>query len=193
MLFIIGLGNPGRRYAGTRHNIGFDVVDALAKKHQLRVKTLHHRSLMGKGSVLGHKVFLVKPLTYMNLSGECVRRVRDYYKIDEKSELLVVCDDIALPPGQIRIRKKGSDGGHKGLRSIIGCLGHNEFLRMRIGVGEKPAGEELIEHVLGQFAADDAQVMREATGNAVAAIECILEEGADSAMNKFNARREGLA
>jgi PTH1 family peptidyl-tRNA hydrolase len=188
MLVIIGLGNPGRRFAGTRHNIGYDVVDALARKHKIRVISLRHKGLMGKGSVLGHKVFLVKPLTYMNLSGECVRRVRDYYKIDEKSELLVIADDISLPTGQLRIRKKGSDGGHKGLRSIIGCLGHNEFLRLRIGVGDKPAGEELIEHVLGQFAADDAQTMCEATENAVAAIECLLETGADSAMNKFNVK-----
>lgn len=186
MFIIIGLGNPGHEYAGTRHNIGFDVVDALAKKHNIKVESLKHRGIMGKGSVYGHKVFLVKPLTFMNLSGESVRRVIDYYQIDEKNELLVIADDVNLPTGQIRMRKKGSDGGHKGLKSIIGHLGHNEFIRMKIGVGDKSAGQDLVGHVLGHFNGDDVKIMRECTENAVAAIECILEEGLDQAMTRYN-------
>jgi PTH1 family peptidyl-tRNA hydrolase len=186
MFIIIGLGNPGMKYAGTRHNIGFDIIDALAKKHKIRVKSLKHRSIMGKGSVYGNKVFLIKPLTYMNLSGESVRRIIDYYHIDEKNELIVIADDINLPLGQIRMRKKGSDGGHNGLKSIIQHFGHNDFIRMKIGVGDKPAGHDLAGHVLSSFTGNDKKTMRECTGNAVAAIETILEDGLDKAMNKYN-------
>jgi PTH1 family peptidyl-tRNA hydrolase len=189
-MVIVGLGNPGRRFAGTRHNIGYDVVDALAKKHQIKVKHLRHRALMGKGEVLGHQVFLVKPLTYMNASGESVRRVIDYYKVDEKSELLVIADDISLATGKLRMRAKGSSGGHKGLQNIIENLGHHEFLRLKIGVGDKPAGDELIDHVLGHFEGSEAEIMHEATNNAVAAIECILAEGLETAMNKYNTKKD---
>ncbi|MCL2717198.1 MAG: aminoacyl-tRNA hydrolase [Lachnospiraceae bacterium] len=186
MFIIIGLGNPGLKYAGTRHNIGFDIIDALAKKHKIRVRSLKHKSIMGKGSIYGHKVFLVKPLTYMNLSGESVRRIIDYYHIDEKNELIVIADDISLPTGQIRMRKKGSDGGHNGLKSIIQHFGHNDFIRMKIGVGDKPAGHDLAGHVLSHFTGSDKKIMRECTENAVAAIETILEDGLDKAMNKYN-------
>ena len=175
MFTIIGLGNPGQQYAGTRHNVGFDIIDALAKKHNIKVKSLKHRSIMGKGSIYGYKVFLAKPLTYMNLSGESVRRFIDYYHIDEKNEIIVIADDISLPTGQIRLRKKGSDGGHKGLKSIIQFFGHNEFIRMKIGVGDKPAGHDLAGHVLGQFVGNEAKIMRECIDNAVAAIETVLE------------------
>jgi PTH1 family peptidyl-tRNA hydrolase len=190
MFIIVGLGNPGRRFAGTRHNIGYDVVDALAKKHKIKVKSLRHRALMGNGEIFGNKVFFVKPLTYMNASGECVRRVIDYYKADEKSELLVIADDISLATGKLRMRVKGSSGGHKGLQNIIENLGHNEFLRLKIGVGDKPAGDELIDHVLGRFEGSEAEIMREATENAAAAIECILTEGVEKAMNKYNSKKD---
>ena len=186
MFTIIGLGNPGQKYEGTRHNVGFDVIDALAKKHGIKVKSLKFRSLMGKGSIYGNKVFLAKPLTYMNLSGESVRCFIDYYQIDEKNEIIVIADDISLSVGQIRIRKKGSDGGHNGLKSIIRCFGHNEFIRMKIGVGEKPAGHDLSGHVLSHFVGNDAKVMRECIDNAACAIETILEDGLDKAMNQFN-------
>jgi PTH1 family peptidyl-tRNA hydrolase len=189
-MIIVGLGNPGRRFAGTRHNIGYDVVDALAKKHKIKVKNLRHRALMGQGFVFEHKVFLAKPLTYMNASGECVRRVIDYYRADEKSELLVIADDISLAAGALRMRAKGSSGGHKGLQNIIENLGHNEFLRLKIGVGDKPAGDELIDHVLGRFAGSEADVAREATATAAAAIECYLEEGLEAAMNKYNFKKD---
>jgi PTH1 family peptidyl-tRNA hydrolase len=186
MFIIIGLGNPGLQYNGTRHNIGFDVLDALAKKHKIKIKALKHRGIMGKGVLYGHKVFLLKPLTYMNLSGESVRRIIDYYHIDEKEELIVIADDVSLRAGQIRIRKKGSDGGHNGLKSIIQHLGHNEFIRMKIGVGDKPAGCDLAGHVLGHFVGDEAKIMRECTENAVAAIESILEQGLEKAMTRYN-------
>ncbi|MCL2052261.1 MAG: aminoacyl-tRNA hydrolase [Lachnospiraceae bacterium] len=185
MFIIIGLGNPGMKYAGTRHNIGFDIVDALAKKHNIKVKSLKHKTIMGKGSIYGHKVFLAKPFTYMNLSGEPVRRIIEYYHLDEKNELIVIADDISLPTGQIRMRKKGSDGGHNGLKSIINNFGHNEFIRMKIGVGDKKDGD-LIGHVLGHFSGSDKKIMRECTKNAVAAIEAIIEDGLDKAMNVYN-------
>lgn len=186
MFVIVGLGNPGRQYEGTRHNIGYDVIDVLAKKHGIKVKELKHKGIMGKGSVYGHKVFLVKPLTYMNLSGECVKRVIDYYKLNEKAELAVIADDVSLEPGQIRMRVKGSDGGHNGLKNIIGHLGHDEFIRMKIGVGDKPPGYDLAGYVLGHFEGEERKVMEESVANAVAAIECMLEDGIDKAMNQYN-------
>lgn len=190
MYIIIGLGNPGSRFTGTRHNIGFAIIDTLARKHNIKIKSINHYSLIGKGSIEGHKVFLAKPITYMNLSGECVSSIIDYYHIDEKSELIIISDDISLTTGQIRMRKKGTDGGHKGLKSIIDILGHNEFIRMKIGVGGKPTGHDLAGHVLGHFDDDEAKTMRGCITNAVAAIECILEEGLEKAMNKYNKKAE---
>ena len=186
MFIIAGLGNPGSQYAGTRHNIGFEIIDSLAQKHKIKVKSLKHQSIIGKGTIYHHKVFLTKPLTYMNASGESIRRIIDYYHIDEKTNLIIIADDISLPTGQIRMRKKGSDGGHNGLKSIIKHLGHNEFIRMKIGVGDKPLGNDLVSHVLGHFGTADYKIMQECTQNAIAAIECILEEGPDKAMNLYN-------
>ena len=192
MYIIVGLGNPGLKYKGTRHNVGFDIIDALAKKHRIKVKNLKFRSIMGNGSVYGYKVFLAKPLTYMNLSGESVSGIINYYQLDEKSELIVIADDISLPTGQIRLRKKGSDGGHNGLKSIIKHFGHNEFIRMKIGVGDKPSGHDLAGHVLSRFVGSDAKIMRECIDNAVAAIETILEDGLDRAMNIYNKKIEDV-
>ncbi len=186
MFVIVGLGNPGRQYEGTRHNIGYDVVDALARKHGIKIKDIKHKGIMGKGSVYGEKVFLVKPLTFMNLSGECVREIIDYYKVDEKAQLIVVADDVSLEPGQIRMRKKGSAGGHNGLKSIIQHFGHEEFMRIKMGVGDKPSGYDLAGFVLGHFDKKEQQIMDESIGNAIAAIECIMEDGIDKAMNLYN-------
>ena len=186
MHIITGLGNPGSEYSGTRHNIGFDVVEALAKKHKIRIRHLRHRSLIGRGHIHGHKIFLVKPLTYMNRSGESVRRAISYYRRDEKKDLIVIADDINLAPGRLRIRRQGSDGGHKGLKSIIEQLGHQDFIRMRIGVGAAAPGHDLVGHVLGHFAADEAKAIRESIDRAVCAIECIIENGVDIAMSKYN-------
>ncbi len=189
MYIIVGLGNPEKKYVNTRHNIGFDVIDAIAEKNDIVLGEKKHKALIGKGIVAGQKAVLVKPLTYMNLSGESVRSVIDFYKVDEKSELIVISDDVSLDMGQIRIRKRGSDGGHNGLKNIILHLGHDEFIRVRMGVGEKPPRMDLADYVLGHFSAEEREVMNEGARTATLAIEKVIAEGPDAAMNKYNARK----
>ena len=186
MYVVVGLGNPGKEYKGTRHNVGFMVVDKFADRHNIRLNRRRHKAIEGKGNVDGENVILVKPQTYMNLSGESVRKVIDYYKIDEKSELIIISDDISLDVGMIRIRKKGSAGGHNGLKNIILHLGHDEFQRIRLGVGEKSSGQDLIDHVLGHFDKEDTELIEESVSKAVEAIEVIMDKGPDVAMNQFN-------
>ena len=186
MYVIVGLGNPGREYEGTRHNVGFMVVDELAEKYNIRINRRRHKAIEGKGIVGGENVVLVKPQTYMNLSGESVRKVIDYYNVDEKSKLIVISDDISLDVGMLRIRKKGSAGGHNGLKNIILHLGHDEFQRVRIGVGEKPSGYDLVDHVLGHFDREESELVEESVSRAVEAIEVIMAKGPDAAMNQFN-------
>ncbi len=183
---IVGLGNPGKDYKNTRHNIGFDVIDVIADKVNISVTEKKHKALVGKGVFAGQKVILAKPQTYMNLSGESVRSLLDYYKVDETEELIIISDDISLPPGQIRIRKKGSAGGHNGLKNIIAHLGHDSFHRIKMGVGEKPKGYDLADYVLGHFDKTDRAIMDDAVSDAMAAIEMIMNEGADTAMNHYN-------
>jgi PTH1 family peptidyl-tRNA hydrolase len=189
MYIIVGLGNPDKKYMNTRHNIGFDVIDAIAEKNDIVVGEKKHKAVIGKGIVAGQKAVLVKPLTYMNLSGESVRSVIDFYKVDEKSELIVISDDVSLDMGQIRIRKRGSDGGHNGLKNIIMHLGHDVFIRVRMGVGEKPPRMDLADYVLGHFSAKEREVMNEGARTATIAIETIIAEGPDAAMNRYNARK----
>lgn len=186
MYIIVGLGNPGKDYANTRHNIGFDVIDKLAETENISVLEKKHKAIIGKGYIDGQKVILVKPQTYMNLSGESVREAIDYYKADEKEELIVISDDISLSPGQIRIRKKGSAGGHNGLKNIIQHLGHDEFQRIKMGVGEKPKGYDLADYVLGHFTAEERKIMDKATAEAAQAIKMMMQSGADAAMNVYN-------
>ncbi|MBD5485413.1 MAG: aminoacyl-tRNA hydrolase [Lachnospiraceae bacterium] len=186
MYIIVGLGNPDRQYQNTRHNIGFDVIDVIAYKNNITVKERKHKALIGKGVVGGQKAVLVKPQTYMNLSGESVREVIDFYKADEKSELIVISDDISLDVGQIRIRKKGSAGGHNGLKNIILHLGHDEFQRIKMGVGQKPEGYDLVDYVLGHFPKEEREIMDESAMRAADAIAVMIAEGADAAMNLFN-------
>ncbi|MDE7131400.1 MAG: aminoacyl-tRNA hydrolase [Lachnospiraceae bacterium] len=186
MYIIVGLGNPDRQYQNTRHNIGFDVIDVIADKNNITVKERKHKALIGKGLVGGQKAVLVKPQTYMNLSGESVREVIDFYKADEKSELIVISDDISLDVGQIRIRKKGSAGGHNGLKNIILHLGHDEFQRVKMGVGQKPEGYDLVDYVLGHFPKEEREIMDESAKRAADAIEVMIAEGADAAMNLYN-------
>lgn len=186
MYIIVGLGNPDRKYQNTRHNIGFDVIDAIAEKNHITVGERKHKALIGKGFVDGEKVVLVKPQTYMNLSGESVREVIDFYKIDEKKELIVISDDISLDVGQIRIRKKGSAGGHNGLKNIILHLGHDEFHRVKMGVGEKSEGYDLVDYVLGHFSKEEREIMDESAGRAADAVEVMITDGADAAMNLYN-------
>ena len=147
MYIIAGLGNPTKQYEGTRHNVGFDVIDRIADEYNISVETRKGKALTGTGIIAGRKVLLAKPQTYMNLSGESLRALTDFYKIDVETELLVIYDDISLEPGQIRIRKKGSAGGHNGIKNIIAHLGTQEFPRIRIGVGEKPARMDLADYV----------------------------------------------
>ncbi len=193
MYIIVGLGNPDGKYRNTRHNIGFDVIDVIADRNRIEVGERKHRALIGRGIVGGQKAVLVKPQTYMNLSGESVREVIDFYKADEKSELIVISDDISLDVGQIRIRRKGSAGGHNGLKNIILHLGHDEFQRVRMGVGEKPEGYDLVDYVLGHFSKEEREIMDEAAVRAAEAVEVMIAEGADTAMNRFNQKSERRA
>jgi len=186
MFVIAGLGNPRKEYENTRHNIGFDVIDMLAKRHNINVTENKHKALIGKGYIGGYKVILVKPLTFMNLSGESIREVLDYYKVDAQEELIVISDDISLEPGYLRIRKKGSAGGHNGLKNIIQHLGHDKFCRVRMGVGQKPDGYDLADYVLGHFGAKERKDVDLAGAAACDAIELIMADGPDAAMNRFN-------
>ena len=151
MYLIVGLGNPGREYEGTRHNIGYDVLGMLAAQEQISILEKKHRAVIGKGVVAGEKCILARPVTYMNLSGESVREMIAYYKLDPSSDLIVISDDISLDVGRIRIRKKGSAGGHNGLKNIIANLGSDVFMRVKMGVGEKTPGWDLADYVLGRF------------------------------------------
>ncbi|MBP3460406.1 MAG: aminoacyl-tRNA hydrolase [Lachnospiraceae bacterium] len=189
MFIIAGLGNPSREYDKTRHNAGFDTVDYLAEKHGISISEKKHKALVGKGIIAGEKVILIKPQTFMNLSGESIRAVLDFYKADEREELIVVYDDISLPPGQLRIRKKGSAGGHNGIKNIIAHLGHDTFMRVKVGVGEKPQGYDLADYVLGRFSKEDRAVMEEAFKEAADAIEVMITEGPDAAMNLYNKKK----
>lgn len=190
MFIIAGLGNPDRQYEGTRHNAGFDVIDRIAEKYNIAVDTKKHRACIGKGIIGGQKVLLAKPQTYMNLSGESIRSLVDYYKIDEENELLVVYDDISLDVGQLRIRAKGSAGGHNGIKNIIAHLGTQVFPRIKVGVGEKPKGYDLADYVLGHFSKAERARMEEGYDNAVRAAEMIVSGQLNEAMNEFNRKKK---
>lgn len=185
MKAIIGLGNPGMKYAGTRHNIGFDAVTAIADKYNLSINNKKFKGVYADGHIAGEKVLLVQPQTFMNLSGECVREVADFYKLNP-DEIIIICDDINLDVGRLRIRKKGSAGGHNGLKNIIAHLGTEEFPRIRVGVGEKTEGWDLADYVLARFDKDSEPVIREALANVVGAVETWISEGIDAAMNRYN-------
>lgn len=186
MFIIVGLGNPTKEYEGTRHNVGFAVIDAIADKYNISVTERKGRAFCGKGIISGQKVLLAKPQTYMNLSGESVRSLIDFYKIDEETELLVIFDDVSLDVGQIRIRKKGSAGGHNGIKNIITHLGTNVFQRIKVGVGEKPKEYNLADYVLGHFSKAEKEEMEEGYKHVIEAVELILQDEIDVAMNRFN-------
>lgn len=191
MFIIAGLGNPKKEYDNTRHNIGFALIDALADKYNISVMDLRNKALTGKGVINGQKVILAKPLTFMNLSGESIRPLADYYKIDIETQLIIISDDISLPPGQIRVRKKGSAGGHNGLKNIIQHLGSEGFQRIRIGVGEKPKGYDLADYVLGHFSKEEKPLIEDGIEKAVRAAEIMLTGDTDQAMNDFNRKVSG--
>lgn len=190
MYLIVGLGNPGRQYEHTRHNAGFDVMDALADKYNISISEKKHKALCGKGVINGQKVVLAKPQTFMNLSGESVAELLNYYKMDPETEMIVVFDDISLPPGNIRIREKGSAGGHNGIKNIIAMTGTQNFMRVKVGVGEKPKGWDLADHVLGHFEKEDRERFESVIPDAIAAITLMLEGNAAKAMNDFNGKKQ---
>ena len=190
MFIIVGLGNPTPEYEGTRHNVGFEVIDALARKYNIDVDMKKHRAYIGKGMIEGQKVILAKPQTYMNLSGESVRSLLDYYKVDEEQELLVIYDDISLGVGQIRIRAKGSAGGHNGIKNIIAQLGGQVFPRIKVGVGEKPPKWDLADYVLGHFSKEEQEQMEEGYEHAVCAVKEIVTGNIEAAMNEYNRKKK---
>ena len=190
MFIIAGLGNPTSQYEGTRHNIGFDVMDALAEKYNISISEKKHKALCGKGVIEGEKVHLVKPQTNMNLSGESIAEILNYYKVDAEEDFLVVFDDISLAPGNIRIRKKGSAGGHNGIKNIIAMTGTQNFKRIKVGVGEKPKGWDLADYVLGRFPDEDRKKVNDAIEDAIGAVSMILRGETDQAMNCYNAKKE---
>lgn len=186
MYIIAGLGNPGKNYINTRHNVGYSALDSFASKYGIRVEEEKFKALTGRGIVEGQKVILLKPLTYMNLSGEAIREACDYYKIDPEEELIVLYDDISLPVGQLRIRPKGSAGGHNGIKNIIANLGTQVFKRIKIGVGEKPSRMDLADYVLGHFSKEELASENEAFEKAGEAVLLLLEDKTEEAMNRFN-------
>ena len=185
---IVGFGNPTKQYEKTRHNIGFDVMDALADKYNISISENKHKALCGKGVIEGMKVVLAKPQTYMNLSGESVAELVNYYKLDPESELIVVFDDISLKPGNIRIRKKGSAGGHNCIKNIIAMTVTQNFMRIKVGVGEKPKGWDLAAYVLGRFSTEDRTKVEEAIGHAMDAAVLMMQGEVDKALNDYNSK-----
>ncbi len=184
MYVIVGLGNPGKKYENTRHNIGFITVDYLAEYFGIKVSKLKHKSLVGEGVIDGKKLLLVKPQTYMNLSGNAVREIVDYYKVDI-SKLIVIYDDIDIDKGSVRIRKKGSGGTHNGMKSIISSLNNDAFPRVRIGIG-KDNKKPLVDYVIGGFEKEEVELMEKAVLHSAKAIESVVTDGLDIAMNKYN-------
>ena len=176
MYVIAGLGNPGSKYEKTRHNVGFQVIDRLAEKYHIDMKLKRHRAVCGTGMIEGTRVLLMKPQTFMNLSGESIQEAVRFSGADPETEFLVVYDDVSLPPGQLRIRKKGSAGGHNGIKNIILHLGTQTFTRVRVGVGEKPEGYDLADYVLGHFPKEEKKQMEDAFDRAAEAVAVILKE-----------------
>ena len=183
---LVGLGNPGDKYDNTRHNVGFAAIDQLAEELRVPVQKLKYRSLTQTVELGGAKVLLMKPITYMNLSGEAVGEASWFFKIPA-DHVLVLSDDVSLPVGKLRIRKGGSAGGHNGLKSIIQHLGTDQFPRVKIGVGEKPHPDyDMADWVLGKFAGEDLKTITQAIQRAGKAAECYIHDGPDQAMNRFN-------
>lgn len=186
MYVIAGLGNPTAKYEKTRHNVGFDVIDVLAKKYNIKVTDSRNKALCGTGLIEGEKVMLVKPQTFMNLSGESIAAILNFYKLDAATQLIVIYDDITLEPGRLRIRKKGSAGGHNGIKNIIARTGTQDFMRIRVGVGEKPEGWDLADYVLSRFSKEERKAVEEAMEDAADAAVLMIHGEVDKAMNRYN-------
>lgn len=186
MYIIAGLGNPGRQYAGTRHNMGFNVVTRIADDYNMQISIKEHKALCAKGFIGGQKVLLALPQTYMNLSGESIKELINYYKVDPATELMVIYDDVSMDVGRIRMRAKGSAGGHNGIKNIIAELGTDVFPRMKVGVGEKPKGWDLADYVLGRFSDEENEVMRRMLACGSDACRDFILYGIQEAMNRYN-------
>lgn len=183
---IVGLGNPGTKYENTRHNAGFICVDALCEKHGISVKKLKFKSLLGEGKIGGKRCLIVKPQTFMNLSGEAVRDAAQFYKIKPEN-IIVIFDDISLAPGKMRIRRKGTDGGHNGIKNIIYHLASDNFPRIKVGVGAKPHPDyDLADWVLSRFSKDEMKEIMKVAENTMSAIEYMVNGDIDKAMSEFN-------
>lgn len=188
MYLIAGLGNPSRTYEGTRHNIGFTMIDAIGNKFGIDVTTKKHKALVGRGMIDGMRVILAKPQTYMNLSGESIREITDFYKI-EPENIIIIYDDISLDVGQLRIRKKGSAGGHNGVKNIIAHLGTQEFPRIKVGIGNKPEGWDLADYVLSKYTKAEQEALEAASEGVIGAVKLMLADDIEAAMNKYNAKK----
>ena len=185
MIVIAGLGNPGKEYDKTKHNVGFWVIDQLAKEYNIDVTKFKHKALIGDGVIAGKKVLLVKPQTYMNLSGESIREILKFYKIPIE-QFYVIYDDTSLPLSSVRIREKGSAGGHNGIKNIIAHLNTDAFIRIKVGIGENPNGWDLADYVLAKFSKDDEPLILSGVEKASHAIEILLTKGIVEAMNQTN-------
>lgn len=185
MYLIVGLGNPEAEYARTRHNMGVDVVNELADKYKIAISREKFDGLYGTGEIENEKVILLKPQTYMNLSGESIIEFMKFYKISEK-DLIVIYDDIDIEPGKIRIKRNGSASTHNGMKSIVYCLKTENFERIRVGIGKPQDGTDLIAHVIGQISEEDKKLLEEGTKQAEQAVETILKDGIEKAMNLYN-------
>lgn len=185
MFVVVGLGNPGKQYENTRHNVGFNVIDELAKEYGASVTKMKHKALIGECRVGSEKVLFVKPQTYMNLSGETLIDIYNYYKVDLEN-IIVIYDDIDLNVGKIRIRKKGSAGSHNGMKSIIKCLGSGEFPRVRVGISKPEHGQDLADFVLSRFRKEEQLDIDDGIEKACKAVDSMIKENIDLAMNKYN-------
>lgn len=188
MYIIVGLGNPTDKYQATRHNIGWDAITRISDDYGISLDMKKHKAICGKGSIAGEKVVLAQPMTYMNLSGESVRELMDFYKV-RPEEVIVIYDDISLEVGQLRLRTKGSAGGHNGIKSIISHMGTDEFPRIKVGVGDKPKGWDLADYVLSRFQAEEQATMRDALKDTSEAVKTILTDGMNVAMNQYNKKK----
>ncbi len=189
MIIITGLGNPGKQYDKTKHNVGFWVIDKLAKEYNIEVTKFKHKALIGEGNIAGKKVLLVKPQTYMNLSGESIREIIKFYKVPLE-QFYVIYDDTSLPLSNVRIREKGSAGGHNGIKNIIAHLGTDIFLRIKVGIGEKPNGWDLADYVLAPFSKDEEPLILSGVDKAYHAVELLLTKGIKEAMNQTNQKNK---
>lgn len=193
MYLIVGLGNPEKKYDKTKHNVGFDAIDEMIDEYDIPSSGISMKGMYGKGFIGGEKVMVMKPLTYMNLSGHAVRAFVDYYNIDVQSELIVIYDDVDMAAGQLRIRKKGSAGSHNGMKSIIQMLGSMDFTRIRVGIGPKPVKWDLADYVLAPFSKDERVKVDGVIEDIPDIIKTIVEDGVDIAMTRYNTKKNGNA